>query len=284
MRRLSSQGVNAGEARKRAIAYARARGDELVRTAAAVLADDAPPARVAAALADRQRPDGGFDRLPGAAAGEIGRACRALSLLDDVRALRGPVVERIVRHAATLRCAGGGFEDEACRREEDRLVATGMLVGFLARARCARESLLLEASDWLAARFAPERVQGFAWPMIAAYAHAFASFPHDEADGVLQWCGRELERGFRARAWEALRTVRLLAWCGAPVFPGARLGRGELLAALVAEQHEDGGFGAPDAEPAERAARALDAAVGLALLGPARAGAVAAASPGAPPC
>ena len=270
MRPLGSQAVRWSDARRRALVHARECGDDLVRAAAAVRAGEESAARLVDALEARQRPDGGMATLPGVPQGELARACRALSLLDDAASLHAPLVERLVAHLAALRRDDGAFADEACVDEERRIVATGMLTGFLAKTRCARGSLLAGAAHWLAERFSPERVQGFAWSTIAAYAHTFATLPHDDSDGIMQWCGRELERGFRARAWGAVRTARVLAWCGAPVFPGARLSREELLAGLVAEQGADGGFGPADAPACERASQALDAAVGLDLLAPPR--------------
>ena len=84
--------------------------------------------------------------------------------------------------------------------------------------------------------------------------------PHDAGDEILQWCGRELERGFRARRFSAVRTARVLTWCDAPVLPGAQLEPAELLDALLAEQAPDGGFGeASD----DRASRSWDAWIAL---------------------
>ena len=71
---------------------------------------------------------------------------------------------------------------------------------------------------------------------------------HEDSDAILQWCGRELERGYRAGAFDAVRTARVLVDCDAPSLPGARLAAGELVAALLGEQAPDGGWPAAGGE------------------------------------
>jgi hypothetical protein len=139
-----------------------------------------------------------------------------------------------------------------------------MLVGHFGKTRFARATMLTRAGDFLAERFAPERVQNFAWRAIAAYASAFSNVPHEAADGVFQWVGRELERGFRTHHFDGVRTARVLAYADAPVFPGARLETAEVVAAILAEQSADGGWLRPeDPSPAARVAHSLDALVAL---------------------
>ena len=79
------------------------------------------------------------------------------------------------------------------------------------------------------------------------------------ADEALQWCGRELERGFRTGSIDAVRTARVFALCDAAALPGARLRADEVAAALLREQDSDGAFGA---EPA-RLRATCEAALGL---------------------
>ena len=82
----------------------------------------------------------------------------------------------------------------------------------------------------------------------------------EAADEILQWCGRELERGFRARRFSAVRTARVFTWCDAPALPGARLEPAEVVSRFGDEQGADGGFGeASD----DRAARTWDAWIAL---------------------
>ena len=106
-------------------------------------------------------------------------------------------------------------------------------------------------------------MKGGEWQAIAAFSHFFANVPHELADAALQWCGRELERGYRTGAFDALAAARVLLWCDAHAIPGARLGVDELLGALLAEQRGDGGWPAPGASPDARVARTLDALAAL---------------------
>ena len=119
----------------------------------------------------------------------------------------------------------------------------------------------------IAETFSPDRVQGFVWDVVAAYAHYFANAPHEEADPILQWCGRELERGFRARRFDAVRTARVFLWCEAAALPGARIESGEVLASVRAEQEPDGGWLCLDDPAASaRVEHTLDALAVLARL------------------
>jgi hypothetical protein len=150
----------------------------------------------------------------------------------------------------------------------DVVRATGMLGGYLAKTRFARVETLQAAADFLVARWSPDLVQGFQWGSIAAYAHLFANFDHEDSDEILQWCGRELERGFRTRVFDAVRTARVLVTCDAHALPGARLGAQELGAALRAEQAADGSWQpAPGAAPRARIEPTLDGLVALLRLG-----------------
>ena len=235
--------MSAEDAARRAAAFAAERGGAREAAWARALAREAPP-EPALALLD------GKDRLLSL------RICDELGVRSDAR------VERAAAELAAEQAADGGFAGELSDIDL-RLQYTGMLAGYLAKTSFARPELIDAAGDFLARHFAPERVQEFQWANLAAYAHFFANAPHDAADAVLQWCGRELERGFRSRAFEAARCAWLLACCDAHVLPGARVQPGELAAALLAEQARDGGFGLPVADAAERVDATLAALVGL---------------------
>lgn len=179
----------------------------------------------------------------------------ALEVCEELRALRAPLAQRAGGVAATLQADDGGFGDPSSPLDE-RLRLAGGLGGALARTPFARPETLDGAGTFLATHFSPERVQEFQWGNIAAYAHFFANALHDASDEILQWCGRELERGFRARRFDALATARVLVSCDAHALPGARLEREELLLALITEQGGDGSFGA-DPAPSARVEAAL---------------------------
>ena len=96
-------------------------------------------------------------------------------------------------------------------------------------------------------------MQSGSYPAIAGYLHAFATVPAevDEADAALQWCGRELERGYRIGAFGAApRSATCFVRCDAIAVPGTRIQAAEIARALLLEQRPDGGFGPPAAERA----------------------------------
>ncbi len=125
---------------------------------------------------------------------------------------------------------------------------SAMLGGYLARSPFVRPRTLDAVGDFLARHWSPDLVQSGVWANVAGYAHYFANAPHEAADEILQWCGRELERGFRTRLFGAVETLRVLLLCDAHAIPGATLERDELVVSLLTEQEADGGFGPPDAE------------------------------------
>jgi hypothetical protein len=128
--------------------------------------------------------------------------------------------------------------------------------------------VLRAASAFLAARWGPERVQSGDPIAIGAWAQWFANTDDELADAGLQWCGRELERGFRTGAIDALATARVFALCDAQALPGARLGAEEVVLSLTAAQAADGGFGAGWDPTPVRVEATLDALAALARLAP----------------
>ncbi len=251
--------ADVARARERGAAFALETGGALDRLRAEALAGraGAGAAEVARAL------DASLGETPGVAG-----SLAALEVLDDLGERRAPPVERLCAGLARLQQDDGSFGDAACASEEDRAAATGRLAGLLARTPWTRPEVLDAAADFLAARFTPDLLAGFAWDAIASYAACFANVLHDDADAILQWCGRELERGFRARRFDAVATARVLLACDAHALPGARLTAPELVAALLAEQQKDGGW-LPLADPSPhlRTDHTLTALAALGRLG-----------------
>jgi hypothetical protein len=186
----------------------------------------------------------------------------ALETCDDLRALGDPRVGAWVGAVAASQVDDGGFAPGLPL--EARLFETGMLAGYASKSRYARPELLARAGAFLASHWDPELVRSGSWRAIAAYAHFFANAEHEDADAILQWCGRELSRAFLTRVFDAVRTARVLVYCDAHGLPGAELRPGELVVALLTEQGADGGFPAGEGEASRDAvASTLDALVAL---------------------
>ena len=238
----------AAEARARAARFAREHGDGLARARV-----DAQEGGAAA---------GALGFLPEPA--DAASTWTVLEVAEELRALRAPAVRAASAFAATLQTADGALAPGDASLDE-RLRLTGNIAGVLARSPFARPELLDAAGSFLAAHFAPERVQDFQWENVAAYAHFFANALHDASDEILQWCGRELERGYRARRFDAVATARVFVLCDAHGIPGAQLEREELLLSLLTEQGVDGSFGAASS-PSERVEPTLHGLRALAFL------------------
>jgi hypothetical protein len=224
-----------GDPARRAAAFVEARGDELERRRAAVLVGEAARSSALELLAPAR---------------SIAEALALLAVADDLRGLHEPVAEESVAWLESAQQDDGSWGD---------LFATCMLAGYLGKAPSVRPRILDAAGAWIGARWDAERVRGGDWRAIAAFAHFFANVPHALADGALQWCGRELERGLLEGRFDAVRTARVLLWCDSLAIPGARLRAGELRERILREQQADGGW----ASQGPRVAHTLDALAAL---------------------
>jgi len=237
--------------------FIEAHGSELARVRSWALLQAEPVEDAVRVLAAQQRDDGSFPLLVDvpydvmaaaldewdADAALVG-TLQALLMLADLRRLVGPVAERAVEFLAAAQLEDGswGSEEGEGREPDQRLFGTAMLTGMLGKTRAVRPAVLGAASDFVAERWAPERVEGGQWSAIAAFANFFTNVHHERGDEALQWCGRELERGFRTRRFEAWSVLRVLLISDAAALPGSSLSPPELLTALLAEQAADGGF------------------------------------------
>lgn len=218
----------------RVAAYVAARGDSLETLRARALLGEVPGSEVTARLAAEgalapDSPDG---------------MLRSLGILDDLDQLAGgpgTPVEGVVRGLAGGLGEDGSFGPEAAPLAE-RIVRTGMLGGYLIKSLMLRPRIQSAIDGFLCRSWDPDRVKSGAWEPIAAYAHWYSLADSELSDPALQWCGRELDRGFRTRQFDALQTGRVFVLCHAVALPGASLAGGEVCEALCNEQTEDGGF------------------------------------------
>jgi len=216
---------------------------------AEVLAGLAPASSALEVLAERGEPARVVDAL------------EALGALDDLGLLGTPAAEPACAYLARVQADDGSWRREDGDDEDSRIVATAMIAGHLGKTRCARPGCLAGAAAFLASRWSPDRVQGFVWRSVAAWAHFFANVPHHLADEGLQWCGRELERGYRAGRFDAVSCGRALVWCDGAALPGARLDAAELRAAILERFDRE-----PDAGAARDACEEYHVLVALARM------------------
>jgi hypothetical protein len=220
-----------------------------------------------AALAEAQAPDGALRpwRETPAADPALEASLEGLARLDALGLLDSPVGERAAAFLLARQSPDGGW-DEPGADEERRIALTGEAAGLLAKTPFARASALARAEAFLATRWSVERVAGPRYAPILAYVHALAHVPSDLADEVLQWCGRELERGFRTGAFAPVAVARVFLRARARALPGARIEASEVVAALLAAQDAEGAFRAePEAPPLVATLEAVEA---LLRLGP----------------
>jgi hypothetical protein len=229
----------------RAREFLAAQGAEREARYVAVLEGRAPRGSLEEVAAASQEESGA---LPGLVAGDapgsgVASTADALGWLVALGSGDGPIAQRAAAYLMREQGADGAWRDAG--REEGAVALTAALCGTLARCPGARLSALRRAAAFLAGSWSEERVRAGSYPEIAGYLHAFASLPADldVADEALQWCGRELERGFRSGAFEALRVAHVFVLCDAAALPGARLRDAEVLEALLSAQAPDGGFG-----------------------------------------
>ena len=255
-------------ARARAVAFIEACGDRFSIARARALAAGRTPEELCLPDGATQRPDGSIGAEAGSALEfEPELLLRVLAAAADLRGLHLRVVERACSYLEAVQADDGswGAVDEP---EERKIVRTGMFAGHLGKTRFARAAMLTSAGDYIADRFTPDLVQNFNWPAIAAYANYFANVPHDESDAVLQWIGRELERGFRSGRFDGVQTARVLLYAEAPSLPGGRVNATEAVERLLAEQQGDGGWlRFDDPAPSARVEHTLDALTALVRLG-----------------
>jgi len=190
-------------------------------------------------LVRRQEPAGAI--APWRRRGEAGETSTAVALrrLDALGLLDHPLPEAAVGYLQARQAADGGWGtgDDALRLQQ-----TGEIGGLLAKTPFGRPSVLLSAERFLAKHWSVVQVRAGGAAAIEAFVHMLAHAPSELADEAMQWCGRELERGYRAKAFSALATARVFLCARARALPGCQVDAAELVAALANEQEDDGGW------------------------------------------
>jgi hypothetical protein len=244
--------ADASAAMQHAAAFVESAGDEVSIGRARALIGTQPASAVVELLRDLG-PEPSVSRL-----------LRTLGIFDDLHCMGATPIERACDRLAAAQQKDGSWSDRDGAPEDERIFATGMIAGYLAKTPFVRQPILASAADYLAARWDPDRIKGSAWGANASYFHCFALVRHEQADAILQWCGRELERGFLTGVYDAVRTARVFSLCKAHALPGSRLAATELVARILDEQMEDGGYASSgDRSTRARVAQTLDALVAL---------------------
>jgi hypothetical protein len=213
-------------------------------------------------LAARQDPRGAL--APWRAGQPDARAATltALAWLDALGLLDHAVPDAACAFLLGEQGDDGGF---GAADGDARVDATGLVAGFLAKSRAVRASRLRAAEQYLARAWSVERVQGPTYAPILGYVHFLSCCESDRADEILQWCGRELERGFRTHAFAAVDVARVFLRARSRALPGAQIDAGEVALALVTAQRDDGAW--PAAHATSEVDATLEAVEALLRLG-----------------
>jgi hypothetical protein len=271
---------SAATALEQGLRFVEAHGDELARLRTHALLQAGPIERALAAVEARQQGDGSYAPLGLAAGGAPGLAEASAdglpdALLGTLEALItiGDLAARAAKSGASLQRAAEYLESAqledgswgaAASTPESRIFATGMLAGYLGRTRIVRQGVLIDAGEFMGEVWHPDLIAGRSWPLLTSFGCFFCSVEHEESDAALQWIGRELEKGYRSRSYDANETLRSLLHCDAMAIPGTTLDPAEMLGALVDEQASDGGYAQLSGNPpAGRVTPTIDAMLAM---------------------
>lgn len=239
------------------------RGSELDRLRLRLLLGEGERAELLRRVEQCQEPSGAVAPLEGGGGASLGSSVRVLEWLAALRLLERACAERAASWIASLQLEDGSFEAAPGSGTEARLQLSGRLAPLLAHSTGVPLARLEALGDFLARQWSVERVQGGRYRDLAPFLPFFAVHPHELSDATLQWCGRELERSLRSGRLSPLEAARLLLRCDARSLPGTPVGGREIVAALLATQHADGGFGGPAGAAEARVEDTLDAILAL---------------------
>lgn len=236
----------AARALERAAGFVEKNGGGTDRIYVAVLMREIPAAPLFAALEADQGDDGALAAWRGDSPAGIATTVAALDRLDALGLLDHPLSERAVGFLLGEQARDGSFRTPEDAGEEAWLVRTGEVAGVLAKTPFAPPSALRRAEAFLAERWSVGALEAATPARIGAYAPLLANWHSPLSDEGLQWCGRELERGFRSGRFAPLAVARIFLRTRARTMPGASLEGAVVRAALLPAQGPDGSFADTD--------------------------------------
>lgn len=188
----------------------------------------------------------------------------ALGRLETLGLGDHPVPERACIFLCGLQGDDGGWAPHGSTDLSERIEWTGRIGGLLAGTPFARQSVLSAAEEFLAAHWSVDRVKGPNYAVILAYFRSLTQMQSEIADEALQWCGKELEYGFRSQLFTPLATARVFLRAGVRALPGANLEANELVTALITAQQDDGSWPPDESrDPVEATTEAIEALLRL---------------------
>lgn len=167
----------------------------------------------------------------------------ALEILDSLAYQDCPAGELAITRIVELQDEDGGWGKQLSMN--DRLSLTGQVAGLLAKSPFSPGRSLRAADSFFEDHWSEKRVRSGSLVDIDVYFHWLANYPGELADEALQWCGRELTRGFRSGNFGPLATGRIFVRCGARALPGASVSSREVCEKLIKTQRQDGSFFEP---------------------------------------
>ncbi|MDH3687304.1 MAG: hypothetical protein OEP95_13820 [Myxococcales bacterium] len=181
--------------------------------------------------------------LPGAPEGPgVASTVDALNGLFAAGIRDGSLVENAAGFLQRAQDESGAWVDPVVREPLAALSLSGHACGVLGQTPFARQSTLDRGVEYLAHAWSVDRVQEGRLDVIAAYLHALSACPSELADEALQWCGRELERGWRIGRFAPASVARVFLLCDAMALPAAKVSASDIVEALLDTQAQDGSW------------------------------------------